>query len=307
MAHHPTEPALRPHVRLRLPDGSLAELEHGDLIGRVWSAALSLDDPRISEAHALVSLREGSFWLLALRRRVAVDGVAVSEVRLEPGLRVGLADQLDVVVDEIAVPDTALSLSAEGLPDTVLPAVCSVRATPRPQLAGRYEPDAPCLIWTSGEHWQIRLHGAQRVLSHDDQFTLDGVAFRVRRVALAAAGPQVTLLQGGVHSPLHLVCAYDSVQIHREGEPIFGLAGVQARIVCELASIGAPVSWLAVAREVWPDDSVEASLRKRWDVALARLRARLRAARVRTDLIRADGKGLFELALQRDDRIEDRS
>src|SRR5690606_11415495 len=31
------------------------------------------------------------------------------------------------------------------------------------------------------------------------------------------------------------------------------------------------------------------------------------AARVRTDLIRADGKGLFELALQRDDHIEDRS
>jgi pSer/pThr/pTyr-binding forkhead associated (FHA) protein len=77
----------RPHVRLTLPDGSVRELEHGDLIGRLWSAALVIDDPRISEAHALVSLREGGFWLLSLRRKIAVGGRPVSEVRLEPASR----------------------------------------------------------------------------------------------------------------------------------------------------------------------------------------------------------------------------
>ena len=48
---------MRPAVHLRLPDGRTAVLGHGDLIGRLESAALPLADPRISEAHAMVSLR----------------------------------------------------------------------------------------------------------------------------------------------------------------------------------------------------------------------------------------------------------
>ena len=87
----------RPHVRITMTDGSIRELEHGDLIGRLWSAALVIDDPRISEAHALVSLREGGFWLLSLRRKIAVgelspaslapneSGVSSSTIR-RPGI-----------------------------------------------------------------------------------------------------------------------------------------------------------------------------------------------------------------------------
>jgi len=44
-------------VWIRLPDGSLVALGHGDFIGRVWTAALVLDDPRVSEGHAMISLR----------------------------------------------------------------------------------------------------------------------------------------------------------------------------------------------------------------------------------------------------------
>jgi pSer/pThr/pTyr-binding forkhead associated (FHA) protein len=44
-------------VRLRLPDGSTTTLAPGDIIGRMASAALVLDDGRVSEAHAMVSLR----------------------------------------------------------------------------------------------------------------------------------------------------------------------------------------------------------------------------------------------------------
>ena len=47
------------HAILRDPQGHHHELVHGDVIGRVWSAALQLDDGRVSEAHAMVSLREG--------------------------------------------------------------------------------------------------------------------------------------------------------------------------------------------------------------------------------------------------------
>ena len=48
---------MQAHVTLRAPDGRIYQLSHGDLVGRIWSAALCLSDPQVSEAHAMVSLR----------------------------------------------------------------------------------------------------------------------------------------------------------------------------------------------------------------------------------------------------------
>ena len=54
-------------VYLLTPDGEEHALIPGDLIGRMHTAALHLDDGRVSEAHAMVSLRDGSLRLLSLR------------------------------------------------------------------------------------------------------------------------------------------------------------------------------------------------------------------------------------------------
>ena len=80
-----------PTIVFRLPDGTTAALGHGDVIGRLESAALHLSDPRISEAHAMVSLRGGALKLVALRGRLVVDGAALRDVELVPGLVVQLA------------------------------------------------------------------------------------------------------------------------------------------------------------------------------------------------------------------------
>ncbi len=56
-----------PFVRLRTHDGVTADVPPGGLIGRLPGAALRLDDPLVSEAHALVSLRGRKLKLLALR------------------------------------------------------------------------------------------------------------------------------------------------------------------------------------------------------------------------------------------------
>ena len=76
---------MRVAAEVRLPDGSARELRPGDIIGRMRGAALCLDDPRISEAHALVSLRGSTLRLLALRGRMSVDGKPRSDAVLEPG------------------------------------------------------------------------------------------------------------------------------------------------------------------------------------------------------------------------------
>jgi hypothetical protein len=295
----------RAFVRFRLPDGTTAELAHGDLAGRLWSAALLLDDPRVSEAHAMVSLRGGEFWLLALRRRIAVDGRSVSEVRLEPGLAVELADRLVLRVEAVELPTEALAIEAPGLPRMVLPAVCSVHTRPRVQVSPRYEPDAPCRIWTTGDGWRLGLGGDVRALVAGTTWEIDGLAFRA--VTMPLAGSEATRVSGGVDPPLRIVASWDTVQVHRGDEAPLVLGGVQARIVSELATMGGPASWEVVAREVWPDEADPWALRKRWDVALVRLRARLRAGRVRTDLVHADGTGQFELVLRQGDALVDRT
>lgn len=296
-----------PFVRVRLPDGSEAALEHGDLLGRVATAALPFDDPRVSEAHALVSLRAGRFQLLALRRLLAVDGQPRSEVDLEPGVHVELADGLGLTVVDVALPDTVWELEAEGLPRTVLPSVSSLWGRPRPQVVGRLDPGAPAVLWTTATGWRLRVGGAERALDDGDTFVVEGHAFRLAEAAAAHAGPHPTLLPGGVHAPVVVVASFDTVQILRDGEPPLLLPGVHARLVSELATLGGPASWRLVARELWRDETDDAALRKRWDVSLSRLRARLRAARVRPDLIHSDGSGTVELLLLPGDRVEDRT
>lgn len=62
--------ATKPFVQLEGPDGPII-LAPGDLIGRGDVCALRLDDPHVSEANALVSLRGGGLVLLRLRGHLA--------------------------------------------------------------------------------------------------------------------------------------------------------------------------------------------------------------------------------------------
>jgi hypothetical protein len=107
-------------VRLRLPDGSTTTLSPGDIVGRMASAALVLDDPRVSEAHALVSLRGAELQLLALRGMFAVNGEPSSKIVLQPGQRLSFAEGLALEVEAVQLPDTLAALEGDGLPTQVL-------------------------------------------------------------------------------------------------------------------------------------------------------------------------------------------
>ncbi len=63
-------------VTLQDPDGGAFELAPGDIIGRLDSAAMPLADARVSEAHAMISLREGRLQMIALRGGLALAGEA---------------------------------------------------------------------------------------------------------------------------------------------------------------------------------------------------------------------------------------
>jgi hypothetical protein len=293
-------------VRFLLPDGAHVELGPGALIGRMAGAQLCLDDERVSEAHALVSLRGGELKLLALRGRFAVKGKPRTDLVLREGVSVYLAKDLKLQVVSVELPDVVLALQGADLPRQVLSGVCSLRTRPRPQLVLRYDGNAQGWLWNTGERWRLRTpDGTLTPLQEGAQFTLDGHTFELVAVELDRAGHNRTQLTGAVHSPLQLVANYDTVHIHRHGQVPVALTGIPARVVSELVACGAPVAWDAVARQIWSKVGDDHALRRKWDVNLARLRSKLRAGGVRTNLVRADGTGNIELLLEPGDAVVD--
>ena len=300
---------MRVFTRFRLPNGSTCELGHGDLIGRLPSAALHLDDARISEAHALVSLRGQDLKLLALRGRFAVDQKPVSEVVLRPGLSILIARDLELVVETVSLPKVVLGIRGEGMPQQVLAGTCSITMTPRPTLVPRYTGSAQAWIWSVGGNWRLRVgQGEATPLHMGDTFEVEGTGFEVVSVSLAQAGQIQTQALGAVGSTLRLIANYDTVHIHRDGEPVFALTGIAARIISELVACGAPVSWKAVAKEIWRNpDFEDHQLRRKWDISLTRLRGKLKEARIRPNLVRSDRSGNVEIFLEEGDQVEDRT
>ena len=148
--------------------------------------ALQLDDPRVSEAHAMVSLRGDQLRLLALRRMFLVDGKPVGDAVLTPGLEIGLAPDLAIVVESVDLPDEVLALEADGMTRQILGGVCSVlveRGVPR--LVSRSGAADTAQIWGTGEGWRVRLPGeASRDLAVGDAFTIAGKADESVRLCL---------------------------------------------------------------------------------------------------------------------------
>lgn len=298
---------MRALARFRLPDGSLVELGHGDLIGRLLTAALPLADGRISEAHAMLSLRGQELKLLALRGRFAVESRTRSSIVLQAGQRVSLADGLELLVEEVQLPAAVLGVEGDGLPRQVLTGVSSLLTRPRPELVPRFIPNAPAHLWTDGEGWQLHVGEQITPLRPGHTWTLDGRSFRAVAVALSSASRTATRADGGIHRRLKVVARFETAHIYRgDGDPI-ALNGLSARILSELVAFEGPVPWEVLAKELWPDEDDRHLLRRKLDVNLSRLRKKLRDASIRSDLVRADGFGHFELFLMEGDQIEDRT
>lgn len=298
---------MQAYVCLRAPDGTQHELVHGDLIGRLASAAMALDDARISEAHAMISLREGELRMIALRGGLAVDGRAQAEVTLRDGLEIVVAKGLVIETLRVHLPEHVLGIEVPGVGARPLPSVASILARAPWMVAGHVE-SAVAWLWSTGATWRFRQGTSDaRPLEPGAHFDVGGHALRVVSVPLARASLAATRAVGGVATPLRLSANFDTAHIHREGVAPLVLSGVHARIVSELVALGGPAPWKVVAELLWPNEDDVDLLRSRFDVALSRLRRRLREARIRTDLVHSNGTGHVELLLYPEDHVDDRT
>lgn len=292
-------------VQLELPAGDTVRLYAGQLIGRTAGAALQIDLPEVSEAHALVSLRGERLWLLALRRRFLVAGRPRDAVPMVEGQVLELVPGFAVRVAALHLPGAVLGLEGPGLPAQALLGTCGLVFDPHPRLVAGTPPHAAALFWATGGVWRARVAGQLVTLEAGAAVCLAGQRFDVVNVPLGQAGEVSTL--GDVRPPLHLIAFHDTVQIRQDGRPTVQLVGQPARVLTELAAVRQPLAWDGLAQPLWPHIAERDVLRKRWDGLLGRLRERLRAEGLPEDLVRSTRVGLVELVLQTGDVVDDRS
>jgi len=283
-------------------------LGHGGIVGRLPSAALHLDDGRVSEAHAMVSLREQSLKLISLRGRFAVDDVPLKEVTLAAGLDIELARGLFLHVIDVVLPDEVLGIEGAGLTRQAVPPVASIVDDGGLRLSAKWVEHALDHVWSYGSVWRMAEGAGQaRTVQPGATVQLNGQTLSFVAIPLRETQRTPTRRFGGISSPLHIIAAFDTVHFRRDGAVALALGGIQARTVSELVSVDGPIHWNALAAALWRDRADPMVLRPRLDVTLARVRRRLREAGIRSDLIRADGAGSIELFLQPGDRVEDRT
>ena len=282
-----------------------ATLGPGEFIGRSDQAALCVDDPRVSEAHAMVSLRGRTLKLLALRGRFRVDGRVRAEVTLRDGLAIELADGLTLQCELVSLPSTLPGLSTEGLPVVALHGTMTLRSGAAPRIEPGYDPTGDVTFWSVGSQWRARVRGQNPfALELGDDLTLpDGRVVSIVPVTLDAVSH--TRTRPSLRTPVAIHSMGDAVRIEREGDPPSLVSGIPGKICAALVDGGLAMTWRDVTDQVWPNDaSLDRALRRRFDSGVARLREHLaRFTPDGEDLIALDGAGMIRLAIHDTDSI----
>ena len=283
------------------------DLGPGAIIGRMVSAACRLTDSRVSEAHALVSLRGRALRLLALRGEVLVDGAPEDEVELAEGQVLTLgATRLAVI--EVTVPEDVLALRIDdGEPQELCAGVYALVTRPAVELVPREEDAALARVWSTAEGWCLQTpDGKRENIVAGRSWQLDGVRVAAVLMSVEEAGRTATV--GRLAAGLTIVARHTSTHLLRAGREPVVVDGQPGRVISELATMGAPVDWTVVATAIWPELDPKRerdALRRNWDRVTRRLRLKLREHGIREDLVRADGLGNLELVLQTGDRVRD--
>jgi hypothetical protein len=303
-----------PSARLTIScNGACVTVHPGGLIGRVTGAEVMIADPRVSEAHALVSLRSRALKLLALRGGLTVEGRDVDVVTLERGLRVELADGLFITVERVDLPTHTLVLcgAAQGpveLGSSTHSLLLGEGGGPRTlRLVAGFVANAAGHLWSSGARLWIRLREQEpEMVVAGGQWSVEGVALRVIQVPLDGTSDTVDGARAPMErSSLVIVARYTSVHVQREGGTAV-LTGKPANLVSELVRFGGkPVPWDMLSRQIWGERTERDPLRDNFDATRSRLRRQLRELAIREDLVSLDGSGNVELVLYPGDRLVD--
>lgn len=284
------------------PDAAVP-VGHGEFIGRLASAALRIDDGRISEAHAMVSLRGRKLHLLGLRGRFRVRSKVCADVVLEEGLAIEFASGVTWVCTAIEMPTSVLALQFGDGPPIVPTGTTSVFAGPPVRISPDFVADADAIIWSLADEWRARLpDGSTRPLTPGDTLELPGGRVDVVELPLERAVAPAT--RQTLRAPVALHLRDDGVGIVVGDTDEVFVGGTPGRLIRALAAADGRASWQDVAAAVWVGDrSDPSSLRRRFDTTVTRARERLSALGLSGAMIALDHQGGVVLRLSPHDRV----
>lgn len=310
-ARCPAEERIMRPVALFSLSGSetIAAVAPGELIGRSDLAALCIDDPRVSEAHAMVSLRSEGLMLLALRGRFRMQNKVYTELCLEPGLEVELADGLTLRCEEVVLPLQLTALKIPGLPMLTLTRTMTLfmQEQSAPRIAQGYHAGGDAIFWAVGEQWRARTRESEapQSLQFGQRVRIGALDIEVVPIALRDAARGQTRA-ADLAQPLSLQSLGEAVRVTRDRQPPAIISGVPGKICAALVEGGRAMSWRQLTQRVWPDDaSLESALRRRFDAGISRLRERLQQLGVDDGIIRLDGAGFVILTLEPEDASDE--
>lgn len=279
----------------------------GALIGRANTATLYIDDPRVSEAHAMVSLRDHCLKLISLRGRFRHQGKVMHEIQLVPEMRLELAEGVEVVCEEVHLPSSVVGLTIWPGPLQVpLSGTTTIHVKGSDASIRRgYDPTGDLIVWSTGQRWSAKVKGQQRrTLTSGDLISLEHVRIQVVDMPLA------DLDKGQTRSHLRagalLKCTAHQVIITPDVGASHVISGIPGRILSSVLRRGNAAQWTQIVSDVWPDDrSIPSSLRRRFDAGLRRLRDSMQVVFPGSDdMLMLDGAGVLILQLGKDDRVE---
>ncbi len=296
---------MRPHVRFMRGDDVTSDVPPGGMLGRSPLAAMHFSDPRVSEAHALVSLREGRLLLLALRRRFAVDGQTVNECTLREGLLIELAPGVAIEVVELVLPDTLLAIEGTDLPLQLLPDVASWLPGPPSRLVALHDPRAAVTFWGEGAVMKARAGDGAVVEPGDGQrWCSNDREIVIRALPRAHFHHPTTPTETASVGRFRMARDGQRLIVTGPGDRSIAFDGLMATLIRALAR-GQHVHWTVLCQSLWPGDTDWDTLRGRLDVLLSRLRKKLRDAAMPPTLVRFDGGGMLLLAGRADADVSD--
>jgi len=290
-----------PGVVLEDEDGSHYRLAAGDLLGRSPRSAVPLQDPRVSEAHALVSLRGEGFVLLALRGMVWTGERWGAEVALTEGSRVTLAEGVSFVVRDVQLPHAMLAL--QGMPDGLLvlnAPLWSLSIAPLRAEVG-FDGGAQAWVWSSDGQWWRRSGDAEALpLDIGDRFEVGPHTVEAVGVSVNEGRVTRTVTERGRHPPLDIEIGEELTTIRMAGREahITGRPHDILRHTALLTDDGRSVHWTEVAQRIWRVNPTTHN----WYRNRTRLAATLRDAGLPHELYEMH-QGRVRIRLREEDRM----
>ncbi len=290
-------------VALELPGQPSQQhrLYSGSIIGRMAGAALHIDDPRVSEAHAMVSLRGKGLQLLALRGSLGDGSRWLREVNLRPP-KAGQAEQVVQLTEDIQLrvlecilPDEILALTGLG-PDPIelTGAEASILDTPTRPLVAGYRPSALAWLWCSWGSWQIQVgDGTAAPLEVGQCWQIGQREVTVISRPVTDAQTTRTVSAAKLRPPLKLRVGAEQTLIEVPGRRPVRITGNAGQIIRAAAQLtwGKDAShWRVVAGQIWSANPTQ----ENWYVNMRRLREKLVSVGIYKDLVRSD-EGMVRL------------